>query len=131
MRLALDSNAYVEMARGDAVIAGTVRSSDEIFLPLIVLAELRAGFAYGNKTVINEKALTRFLDSPRVRVLVPDEQTTHHYARLYVQLRKQGTPIPINDLWIAALVVQHDLRLLSRDKHFDNLPQILRTDPVT
>jgi predicted nucleic acid-binding protein len=70
--------------------------------------------------------LTRFLNSPRVRVLYTDEQTTHHYASLFRQLRDQGTPIPTNDLWIAALVIQHDLILCSRDRHFDALPQIAR-----
>ena len=61
-----------------------------------------------------------------VRLLVPDEQTTHHYAAVFRQLRQQGTPIPTNDVWIAALVIQHGLVLSSRDAHFDHLPQILR-----
>ena len=55
--------------------------------------------------------LQRFLGSPRVSILLPDEQTTHHYAQLYQQLRKKGVAIPTNDLWIAALVVQHNLVL--------------------
>jgi len=52
--------------------------------------------------------------------------TTHHHARLFRQLRVQGKPIPTNDLWTAALVVQHDLHLFARDAHFDALPQIPR-----
>lgn len=59
-------------------------------------------------------------------VLLPDEDTAHHYARLFLQLRRQGTPIPTNGLWIAALVVQHDLLLLARDAHFDHLLQLPR-----
>ena len=55
--------------------------------------------------------LQRFLGSPRVSILLPDEQTTHHYAQLYQQLRKKGVAIPTNDLWIAALAVQHNLVL--------------------
>ena len=74
----------------------------------------------------NEGVLSRFLGRPRVRVLWPDEQTTHHYARLFLQLWRQGSPIPTNDLWIAALAVQHDLALCSRDGHFDHLPQLAR-----
>jgi predicted nucleic acid-binding protein len=54
------------------------------------------------------------------------EQTTRHYATVYRQLRGQGTPIPTNDLWITALVLQHELVLCDRDAHFDNLPQITR-----
>jgi len=59
-------------------------------------------------------------------VLYADEQTTHHYAALYRQLRKQGTPIPTNDMWIAALVLQHSLVLFARERHFDVLPQLAR-----
>jgi predicted nucleic acid-binding protein len=70
--------------------------------------------------------LTRFLNSPRVRLLLPDEQTTYHYATLFVQLHGQGTPIPTNDLWIAALVLQHNLVLLARDAHFDHIAQLTR-----
>ncbi|HSF02880.1 MAG TPA: hypothetical protein VLA62_07715, partial [Solirubrobacterales bacterium] len=58
--------------------------------------------------------------------LLADEETTHHYARLFHQLRRQGTPIPTNDIWIAALVSQHRLYLLARDVHFDHLPQLPR-----
>lgn len=126
MRIALDTNAYVAMARGDAKTAKIARLADRIFLPLIVLGELRAGFANGNRGDANEKKLVQFLDSPRVEILSPDEQTTHHYAHLYAQLRKQGTPIPTNDLWIAAIVIQHDLKLVSLDRDFDRLPQLLR-----
>jgi predicted nucleic acid-binding protein len=64
--------------------------------------------------------------SPRVRVLWADDATTHHFANLFRQLRAQGTPIPTNDLWIAALCVQQELTLASRDAHFDSLPQIPR-----
>ncbi len=61
-----------------------------------------------------------------VSVLFADDQTTHHYASLYRQLRKQGTPIPTNDLWLAGLVLQHNFALHARDKHFDCLPQLVR-----
>ena len=70
--------------------------------------------------------MQRFLNSERVEVLFSDEDTNHHYARLFRQLRTQGTPIPTNDLWIAALVQQHDLLLAARDRHFDHLPQLPR-----
>ncbi|MEK6543655.1 MAG: ATP-dependent Clp protease proteolytic subunit, partial [Elusimicrobiota bacterium] len=82
--------------------------------------------AAGTKGKKNEAKLTEFLNSPRVRVLYADEQTTHHYARIFAQLRSQATPIPTNDLWIAALTIQHDLLLLSRDAHFNRIPQIVK-----
>ncbi len=125
MKLALDTNAYREAADGKPRAVDLLRRADEIHIPFIVLGELRAGFAAGSIGKKNEARLTEFLDSPRVRILLADEQTTHVYAVLFAQLRRQGTPIPTNDLWIAALITQHDLPLLTSDRHFSQLPQIL------
>lgn len=126
MNLALDTNAYSDFMRGDPVRVHIVRTARSLHLPLMVLGELRAGFAAGNQQSPNAANLQRFLNSPRVRLLVPDEQTTHHYARLYVHLRNQGMSIPTNDLWIAALAVQHNLILCTSDAHFLHLPQVAR-----
>ena len=126
MRIAIDTNRYVDFARGQADAVGQLRTADGILVPLIVLGELRAGFLAGSRGAENEASLARFLNSPRVDVLFADEDTTHHYARLFHQLRRQGTPIPTNDIWIAALVAQHQLYLFARDAHFDHLPQIPR-----
>jgi tRNA(fMet)-specific endonuclease VapC len=126
MRVALDTNRYVDFCRGAEEVLQRVRRAERIFIPFAVLAELRAGFRCGSRSEHNEQVLVRFLNSPRVEVLYPDDQTTHHYARLFAQLRQQATPIPSNDLWIAALVAQHDLLLCARDRHFDHLPQLAR-----
>lgn len=126
MRVALDTNRYVDFARGDEEVVEILEHAEAILLPLVVLAELRAGFAVGTRGARNEGGLQRFLLRPGVSLLFPDEQTTHHYASVFRQLRQQGTPIPTNDLWIAALVIQHGLVLCSRDTHLDHLPQILR-----
>lgn len=126
MKLALDTNRYSDLCRGDASVAEAVELSDEVWLPFIVLGELRAGFIVGNQGPRNEAVLRRFLMRPGVGVLYADEQTTHHYGAVYQQLRKQGTPIPTNDMWIAALVLQHSLVLCARDAHFDALPQLPR-----
>jgi tRNA(fMet)-specific endonuclease VapC len=107
-------------------VVETVEAADKVWLPFIVLGELRAGFAAGTQGPRNEAILRRFLMKPGVDVLYADEQTTHHYATLYRQLRKQGTPIPTNDMWIAALVLQHSLTLYDRDLHFDAIPQVTR-----
>lgn len=124
VRLALDTNRYRDFCAGDTGALEVLRAADRIVMTLPVLAELRAGFACGRIAAANESVLNRFLDRPRVVVLSPDEQTTFHYGRLYAQLREQGTPIPTNDLWTAALVVQHRLTLYTRDHHFEQLPQI-------
>ena len=126
MRLALDTNRYVDFCRGVEVAIQRVREAERIYLPFVTLAELRAGFLCGAKARKNERGLTRFLNSQRVRTLYPDDQTTHHYARIFQQLREQATPIPTNDIWIAALVAQHDLVLFARDQHFDYLTQLER-----
>jgi tRNA(fMet)-specific endonuclease VapC len=65
------------------------------------------------------------LAQPTVEVLLPDRETAEQYARLFVQLKRAGTPIPDNDLWIAALALQHGLRLVTRDAHFSKIPQLL------
>lgn len=88
------------------------------------MGELRAGFAVGRRGAENERRLKEFIAKLGVDVLFADEATTHHYANLFRQLREAALPIPTNDLWIAALVVQHDLVLCSRGEHFRNLPQI-------
>jgi tRNA(fMet)-specific endonuclease VapC len=104
----------------------TVELAEEVWLPFIVVGELRAGFVVGTQGTRNEAVLRRFLLKPGVAILYADDQTTHHYANVYRQLRKQGTPIPTNDMWITALVLQHSLVLMARDAHFDALPQLTR-----
>ena len=126
MNIALDTNAYSDFMRGEPGRVQIVRTAQHIHIPLIVLGELRAGFAAGNQESENAASLQRFLSSPRVSILNPDDQTTHHYAQLYLHLRKKSAPIPTNDLWIAALVVQHRLILCTSDMHFQHLPQIAK-----
>ncbi|MCL4807495.1 MAG: type II toxin-antitoxin system VapC family toxin [Thermoanaerobaculia bacterium] len=126
MRLALDTNAYVDLCKGVERTVELVATADAVYLPFVAVAELRAGFAMGRRSAENERTLRRFLLKPGVGVLYPDDQTAHHYASAYRQLRHQRTPVPTNDLWIAALVLQNSVVLHSRDRHFDHLPQILR-----
>jgi len=126
MTIAVDVNRYSDFCRGDKEAQQVIRSAARIALPFIVLAELRAGFLRGTKARKNEEGLAIFQRSHRVFVLLPDEATTHFYASLHNDLRRAGTPIPTNDLWIAALVLQHDLVLFSRDRHFDRIPGLPR-----
>ena len=126
MNIALDTNQYINFCKGVEDAVHSIQTAQHIFMPFITIAELRAGFLCGTQSQQNERNLIQFLNSSRVSILYPDEQTTHHYARLFRQLRKQGTPIPTNDLWIAALVAQHDLILCAIDQHFDHLPQLPR-----
>ena len=126
MRVAIDTNRYVDLCKGVVETVAILEEAEAIMLPFVVLGELRAGFANGRRQAENEQILRRFLLKEGVRLLLADDQTTHHYASVFRQLRKQGTPIPTNDMWLAALVLQHNLALHARDKHFDHLPQLVR-----
>lgn len=126
MRMLLDTNRYRDYGEGDPEVLDRMRRCETVFLSFVSLGELRAGFLWGTHSADNERHLHLFLAKRSVVTLYADDQTTHHFARLYRQLRQQGTPIPSNDLWIAALVVQHNLPLYTRDAHFDHLPQLPR-----
>jgi tRNA(fMet)-specific endonuclease VapC len=126
VRVAHDTNRYVDLCKGVEETVAVLETADVVVLPFVVLAELRAGFLLGRRQVENERALNTLLLKDGVEVLFADDQTTNHYASVYRQLRKQGTPIPTNDMWLAALVLQHNLALHARDRHFEHLPQIVR-----
>jgi tRNA(fMet)-specific endonuclease VapC len=91
------------------------------------MAELRAGFWGGTKREINETHFNNFLG--KVRIIFPDTQTTIEYARIFAALKRQGNPIPTNDIWIAALALQHQLPLMTFDKHFGFIPHLIVIDP--
>ncbi len=124
MKLALDTNRYVDLMRGDAEVRALVEGARAVLVPFVVLAGRRAGFAVGTQGRANERFLQRFLAKAGVEVVYATDATTHRYATLYRQLRQQGTPVPTNDLWIAALVTEHGARLCTRDAHFENLAQL-------
>lgn len=123
-RVALDTNRATDLFRGDADLAAQLSVCDEVWLPLIVLGEMQAGFLGGERSSKNEALLRAFLSRPTVAVLLPDRETARHYAQILVQLKRLGQPIPTNDLWIAALVRQHDLVLITRDRHFGRISQL-------
>ena len=124
MMVALDTNAYSDFMRGVEERVRVVKAAVRVYLPLFVLGELRAGFAAGSQAGRNAAVLGKFMASRRVELLLPDAETTEHYAELFVHLRAEGTPIPTNDLWIAALAVQHGLTLCTNDAHFHHLPKL-------
>jgi tRNA(fMet)-specific endonuclease VapC len=124
MRIAIDTNRYRDLTDGVEEVVTALERAESVSVPFVVVGELRAGFAVGARGRSNERTLQRFLQKPGVSVIYADERTTRTYASLYRQLRTQGTPIPTNDLWIAALVLDHDLALYSRDRHFEHLPQL-------
>lgn len=125
--LMLDTSAYAAFKRGHEEAAGALRKSLTILLPTIVLGELWAGFAVGSKRAQNRQELDAFLASPRVALAPVTAETAARYAAIYAYLRANGRPIPTNDLWVAALAMEHGATLLTADAHFLHVPQILIT----
>jgi tRNA(fMet)-specific endonuclease VapC len=126
MRVALDTNRLTDLFQGDAALAKWLGTCDEVWIPLFVLGEIKAGFHGGSQQRRNETLLRELLTKETVSVLLPGRETAEQYARLFVQLQRAGTPVPDNDLWIAALALEHDLVLVTRDKHFQHIPQLIR-----
>lgn len=124
MRIALDTNRLTDLFRGDAELGEFLGGCDQVGIPFVVLGEMKAGFLGGKRSAANEKLLASFLARETVTVLYAGRETTEQYARLFVQLKRAGTPIPDNDLWIAALCLEHDLALITRDRNFDKIPQL-------
>jgi tRNA(fMet)-specific endonuclease VapC len=122
MRLLIDTNRYSDMIRGDGDVGARFASAGELWMPIIVLGELLAGFAHGNQRRSNEDTLRRFLNKPATGLLLLDEDTARFYSEISNSLKKQGKRIPTNDVWIAALALQHDLTLDTRDQHFQHVP---------
>jgi tRNA(fMet)-specific endonuclease VapC len=126
MRVAVDTNRLTDLFQGDAQLAEQMGTCEEVWIPLMALAEIKAGFYGGDRLNRNEALLRSLLARDTVGILFPGRETADHYARLFVQLKRAGTPVPDNDLWIAALALEHDLTLITRDRHFKRIPQLLR-----
>jgi len=124
-RLLTDTSAYSAFRRGNADVVQALRTADRIFVSVISLGELRGGFAVGTRHAKNESELQSFLRAPRVEVLVLDSETSIYYAAIYAALRNAGTPIPVNDLWIAASAMQHGLPIITTDSDFLKVSQII------
>lgn len=116
-----DTTAYSELLRGHEVVARIVQSADTIFLPNVVVAELRFGFRLGSRLTENERLLSRFVANKKVRVLLPDHATTDYFVNLAVFARRQGIQLSSHDLWIAALTEQWQAMLVSFDQDFKHL----------
>lgn len=124
-RILLDTSAYSAAERGNEPLAEAIRRASEVVLTPVVLGELRAGFMSGERRIENEKKLSLFLELPRVTVVPMGEETAHCYAVIKTALKKAGTPIPINDVWIAASAMQYGLTVVTTDNDFERVSQII------
>ena len=125
MKVLLDTSAYSALLRGHQLVLEVLRRAETVAVPAVVLGELHSGFRAGNRWAENTAQLAQFLSKPSVRVLNVTEETALRYAEVDVYLRKKGRPIPRNDVWIAAVALEHGLQLLTLDVHFREIPLLL------
>lgn len=126
MALILDTNALSAAADGEPRVLAVVASASTLAVPVVVLGEYRLGIAQSRHRAEYEEWLGEWVSA--VTVLDIDQETTRRYAAIGLELKRAGKPIPVNDLWIAALCRQHALPLVSRDRHFDWVAGIRRLD---
>jgi predicted nucleic acid-binding protein len=122
----IDTNVISRYFDGDKSVKDSVEQYSEVVIPAMVIAELEGGYRNGNRYAKNSVVLNNFLSKSWVRIVVLDRNIAAIYGELYVYLRKNGTPIPTNDIWIAAVAIAEGLPLLTLDSDFDNLPQVRR-----
>ena len=123
-RYCLDTSAYSHFKRGDPRVVNLLDSAEWLGIPSIVLGELWTGFILGNRLEKNDAELRDFLDHPVVETLVIDDEVARIYGEIVVDLRKAATPIPTNDIWIAATAVRVGATVLTYDPHFSSISRV-------
>lgn len=129
MKLCLDTCAYSKLGLQPPELINCIDEAEAVYLSIIVMGELFAGFSLGKREKENREALSRFLDLPAVEVVNIDAAIADRYGILVKNLRKQGTPIPTNDIWIAATTLETGSRLVTYDSHFSCVPGLLIIAP--
>ena len=128
-RYLIDTNIYSYALKGDEEIIKILRETDEIGFSVISIGELLAGFKGGGREWKNREELETFLDSPRVIIYPVNDETAEFYSDIFIRLKKAGTPIPTNDIWIAAIAFQNGLKLLTKDAHFKSIAGLYLVEP--
>jgi len=123
-RYCLDTSAYSHFFRGEEEIVGLLDRAEWVGVPAITLGELRTGFLLGEHRLRNESELRSFLSNPVVEVLPVDEEVSRHFSEIVVALRRAGTPIPTNDIWIAATAARSGALVLTYDEHFRQISRV-------
>ncbi len=121
MTLLIDTSAYSAFRRGLPEVKQYFTHEHDLLVPLVVIGELRAGFAAGAHQRQNETLLQQFLALPNMNMVGLSDATTQAFGTLYAQLRRAGTPIGQNDMWIAAIALEHGLSLVTLDRDFANV----------
>ncbi|HXK60419.1 MAG TPA: type II toxin-antitoxin system VapC family toxin [Acidobacteriota bacterium] len=127
MKILLDTNAYAALMRGETRTADRVRRAARIFLSAIVAGELVFGFRNGSRFEKNMRDLETFLENAYVEFLPVSLITADRFGRIAASLRRKGTPLPTNDIWIAAHAMESGAELLSFDRHFELIEGLVWT----
>ena len=125
MTVCIDTNAYSALRRGHSQVKSVLESADSVVVPTVVLGELYAGFAAGSREHANLTELERFLDKPGVVVHAVTAGVALRYGRVVHTLRVSGTPIPTNDVWVAATTLECGAHLVTLDSHFNTVPTLV------
>ena len=123
-KVLLDTNAYTKLLRGDEKIIQVLGNADSIFIPVIALGELFAGFRGGTKEAKNRKLLGQFLMKPGVEVVPIGKDTAEIFGEIKYSLTAAGTPLPINDIWIASCAIEVGAVIITYDDHFLKIPKV-------
>jgi tRNA(fMet)-specific endonuclease VapC len=123
-RIILDTNAYAHLFKESPFVLNALNRADEVYMSVIVLGELYTGFYGGSKFDKNVRDLDEFLSDPAVHIIEIKEDTSEIFGKLKHELTVKGTPVPINDIWIAAQCIEIGSILVTFDSHFDNFPQV-------
>lgn len=130
MKLLLDTNAYSELKRGHAEVADLVRGAQAVVFSIVVVGELLHGFRLGSRWARNLRELEAFLAHDRVELVPVTRVTADRFGRIAAGLQRRGTPIPTNDIWIAAHVMETGAELVSFDQHFEHVDGIAWISPA-
>ncbi len=120
-KVLLDTNAYSSLLTGDEEVLNILAQADAVYMSIFVLGELYAGFKGGNRERQNINTLESFLAKPICEVVTASKDTASIFGTLKSSLKKAGTPLPINDVWIAAHTIETGAMLISYDKHFTQI----------
>jgi len=127
MKVLLDTSAYVGFKRNITEVVEIIVSAESILFSPVVLGELMFGFRSGTRCKENMEDLDKFLQHEVVELTQIGKITSDRYSRIAVQLKRQGTPIPTNDIWIAAQTMEHGAELITSDQHFEKINGLVCT----
>ena len=129
-KILVDTNAYTRLLTGQADVLDVIGSAETVYMSIFVLGELYAGFAGGTKERGNKDTLNRFLLKPSVKILNATSETAEVFGMVKQDLKKAGTPLPINDVWIAAHALETGSTLITYDSHFNKIAGLRRWDEI-